>query len=151
MLYRASYVRVPKEALLTVVAFRAGGDMQVAAEYVAYNLHYISYLSGGLQTAVITHSQGGPDTMWALEWWPSTWSVTRAYLPLAPDLLGVTYAAPVFHTICPALACEPSIWQQLTGSAFENALRAHKNFKAVAPSTLIWTAVCTVQFTAFDN
>ncbi|QIW98321.1 hypothetical protein AMS68_003839 [Peltaster fructicola] len=129
--YTACYLELPQ---------RAGIDMQVSAEYVAYNLHYISYLSGGLQTAVVTHSQGGPDTMWAFEWWPSTWAVTRAYLPLAPDLLGVTYDAPIFHTICPAYACEPSIWQQMVGSAFENALRAHKNFKAVVPSTLVWTA-----------
>lgn len=121
--------------------------MQVSAEYIAYNLHYISYLSGGLQTAVVTHSQGGPDTMWAFEWWPSVWSVTSAYLPLCPDLLGVTYAATTFNTICPAYMCPPSIWQQMTGSAFLNALRQQKNFHAVVPSTLVWTSVSILSYT----
>ena len=55
-------------------------DMQVASEYIAYNLHQISALSGGLQTAVIAHSQGNPDTQWALQFWPSTQSVTRAFV-----------------------------------------------------------------------
>lgn len=55
--YTACYVTLPGRAM---------GDMQVSSEYVAYGLHMISYLAGGAQTAVISHSQGGPDTQWAL-------------------------------------------------------------------------------------
>lgn len=46
--------------LIQFLANRSMGDMQVNAEYVAYNLHYLSYLSGGLPTAVVAHSQGNP-------------------------------------------------------------------------------------------
>ncbi|QIX00790.1 hypothetical protein AMS68_006307 [Peltaster fructicola] len=127
--YTACYLELPN---------RAGVDMQVSAEYVAYGIHYMSQLSGGQKTAVITHSQGGPDTQWAFAYWPSTWAKTSYYLPLSPDLLGVTYAKLVFLAICPGYMCEPSIWQQLTGSKFLTALRQH-NFKANVPSTLTWT------------
>jgi hypothetical protein len=54
--YTACYVTLPGRAM---------GDMQISAEYVAYNLHQINTLAGGLKTAVITRSYTNgmnPDT-----------------------------------------------------------------------------------------
>lgn len=74
------------------------------------------------------------------EWWPSMIDNMQYYLPLCPDFVGVTMAQKTFDTICPGYECEPSIWQQMTGSRFENALTTH-NFKAAVPTTAIWTEV----------
>ncbi|KAK6389568.1 hypothetical protein LTR95_019702, partial [Oleoguttula sp. CCFEE 5521] len=78
--YTACYVTLPNRAM---------GDMQVSSEYIAYNLKYLSLLANGAQVAVLSHSQGGPDTQWTLRFWPSARAVTRAFVPLSPDFTGV--------------------------------------------------------------
>lgn len=118
------------------------GDMQVNAEYVAYNLHYISQLSGGLQTAVISHSQGGPNTQWALQFWPSTRNVTRAFVALSPDFAGIDLlgSTSLLSDICEGGLCQASMWQQSAGSHYYDALHSH-DFTAHVPTTSIWTQV----------
>ena len=116
-------------------------DMQISSEYVAYNLHYLSSLSGGLKPAIISHSQGGPVSQWALQFWPSTRSVARAFIPLAPDFDGVDLAISEASEICDLINCQPSLWQQSQGSNYYKALHA-KNFRALVPTTSIWSAVC---------
>lgn len=123
------------------LASRASVDIQISAQYVAYNMHYLSQISGGLKAAVVTHSQGGLDTQWALQFYPSTWQVTSAFLPLAPDLVGLSDATPFFKAVCPDYKCQPSVWQQLAGSRLEGAMRSNKNFKATVPYNAVWTAV----------
>ncbi|KAF2771874.1 alpha/beta-hydrolase [Teratosphaeria nubilosa] len=117
---------------------RAMGDMQISSEYVAYNLHYLSYLSGGLETAVISHSQGGPDTQWALQFWPSTTTVTSSFIPLAPDLSGILLFDSDLSDVCVGNICQASLWQQSSGSNYFEALH-YSNFKAQVPTTTIWT------------
>ena len=117
------------------------GDMQVSAEYVAYNLHYLSSLSGGLHPAVIAHSQGNPDTQWALRFWPSTAAVTRAFVSLAPDFTGIDMFNSDLSAICSdGDLCQASLWQQSAGSHYYNALR-NEEFKAIVPTTALWTEV----------
>ena len=116
------------------------GDMQVNAEYVAYNLHYLSSLSGGLKPAVIAHSQGNPNTQWALAYFPSTRAVTRAFVSLAPDFSGIDLLGndSLFSDICAAGLCQAAMWQQDAGSNYYQALHA-KDFTALVPTTTIWS------------
>ncbi|KAF7189161.1 Lipase B [Pseudocercospora fuligena] len=131
--YTACYVTIPNRSM---------GDMQINAEYVAYNLHYISTLSGGLQTAVIAHSQGNPNTQWALQFWPSTRNVTRAFVALSADFSGIDVLGSdtLFHDICESGVCQAALWQQAAGSEYYKALHA-ANFRAQVPTTSIWTQV----------
>jgi hypothetical protein len=130
--YTPCYVTLPSRAM---------DDMQISSEYVAYNLHYLSALSGGLKPAIISHSQGGPVSQWALQFWPSTRSVARAFIPLAPDFDGVDLAISDLSAICDLIDCQPSLWQQSQGSNYYKALHAG-DFKALVPTTSIWSKVC---------
>ena len=115
------------------------GDMQVSSEYVAYGLHLISQLSGGLQTAVLSHSQGGPVTQWALRFWPSTQKVTRAFVALSPDFSGIELADSKLSDICVGDLCQASIWQQSSGSNYYDAMHADE-FGESVPTTAIWSS-----------
>lgn len=141
MLHHASYVDIytdQKAESDAATAGRAMGDMQVSSEYVAYNLHYLSQLSGGLKPAVISHSQGGPDTQWALQFWPSTHSVTSSFIALSPDFQGIVLGYSKLSAVCVGDLCQASLWQQSAGSHYYDALHA-KNFQAQVPTTAIWT------------
>lgn len=126
------------------------GDMQASSEYVAYALHYVSYLSAGAKAAVITHSQGGPVTQWSLQFWPSTRSVTRAFVALSPDFSGIDILSSNLSTICTTIQCQASIWQQREGSHYYDALQA-KNFQALVPTTSIWSMFDEVVVPSEDN
>ncbi|KAK5109644.1 hypothetical protein LTR62_006881 [Meristemomyces frigidus] len=117
---------------------RAMGDMQISAEYVAYGLHYISALAGGVPTAVISHSQGGPLTQWALQFWPSVRTVTSSFIALSPDFAGIKLGDSDLAAICIGDLCQASLWQQSAGSNFLSALHDH-GFQAQVPTTSIWT------------
>ena len=119
---------------------RAMTDMQVSSEYVAYNLHHLSSLYGGLKPAIISHSQGGPVSQWALQFWPSTRDVARAFIPLSPDFDGVDLAISDLSAVCDLIDCQPSLWQQSQGSNYYEALHAG-DFRALVPTTSIWTKV----------
>ncbi|KAI7247653.1 hypothetical protein KC343_g5505 [Hortaea werneckii] len=127
--FTACYVTLPGRAM---------GDMQVSSEYVAYNLHYLSQLSGGLKPAVISHSQGGPNTQWALQFWPSTRSVTSSFIPLSPDFEGIDLLGSDLSSFCIGDLCQACIWQQSDGSNYFNALHGH-DFTALVPTTVVWT------------
>ncbi|KAK3721766.1 hypothetical protein LTR37_002931 [Vermiconidia calcicola] len=139
--YTPCYVTLPSRAL---------GDMQVSAEYVAHSLHQISDLAGGAKTAVITHSQGGPVTQWALRFWPSTQSVVGAFIALSPDFAGIELGNSQLSDICIGDLCQSSIWQQSSGSNYYEALHAN-DFGVKVPTTSIWTKFDGVVEPAKEN
>lgn len=114
------------------------GDMQISSEYVAYAIHMISQLAGGAQTAIITHSQGGPDTQWALRFWPSTRNITRAFIALSPDFYGIDILGHKASDFCVGDLCQASLWQQSTGSHYYAALQ-DDTFQQLVPTTTIWS------------
>ena len=114
------------------------GDMQTSVEYVSYGLHYIFYLSGGVQTAVISHSQGGPNVQWALQFWPSTRRITTSFVALSPDFAGIELLDSDLSAICVGDLCQASIWQQSAGSHYYDALHS-ENYSAQVPTTAIWS------------
>jgi len=129
------YVNPPTNIL---PAGRAMGDMQVSAEYIAYNLHYLSQLSDNLSTAVISHSQGGPDVQWALQFWPSTRKVTNSFIALSPDFTGIELLDSKLSDVCVDDLCQVCIWQQSAGSHYYDALH-YRDFEAQVPTTAIWS------------
>ena len=125
------------------------GDMQVSSEYVAYNLHYLSFLSG-LPTSVISHSQGGPNVQWALQFWPSTRSVTQAFVALSPDLSGIDLFSSALSTVCIGDLCQASLWQQSAGSNYYAALHSG-DFREQVPTTIVWSKTDEVVTPAKSN
>lgn len=114
------------------------GNMQVSAEYVAYAIHQITTLSNGASTAIISHSQGGPNVQWALRFWPSTRPITTAFIPLSPDFSGIELLGSDLHDFCIGDLCQAAIWQQSAGSAYYAAMHAD-TFEQLVPTTAIWT------------
>ena len=139
--YTPYYVTLPSRAM---------DDMQKSSEYVAYNLHYLSALSGGLKPAIISHSQGGPVSQWALQFWSSTRSIARAFVPLAPGFAGIDLAISDLSAICDLINCQPSLWQQSQGSNYYKALHAG-DFRALVPTTSIWSKVCLTHAHLVDH
>lgn len=124
--------------------------MQVSSQYVAYNLHQISSLSGGMQTAVISHSQGGPDTQWALRFWPSTRNITRAFIPLSPDFAGIELFDSKLSDVCVGDLCQACLWQQSAGSNYYTAMH-DDTFGTFVPTTSIWSQSDGVVMPAQNN
>lgn len=127
--YTACYVTLPGRAM---------GDMQVSAEYVAYNIHAISQLAGGAKTSIISHSQGGPNVQWALQFFPSTRSAVASFIALSPDFTGITFLGSKLSKICIGKLCQASLWQQSAGSQYYDALH-YENFRALVPTTSVYT------------
>ncbi|KAJ5825913.1 hypothetical protein N7474_003051 [Penicillium riverlandense] len=114
-------------------------DAQVNAEYVAYAINYISALSAGQSVGVISWSQGGLDTQWALKYWPSTRPVVADFVAISPDFHGTVEA----NFLCPALdysACTPSIFQQEWTAQFIQVLRADDGDSAYVPTTTVYSS-----------
>lgn len=114
------------------------GDMQVSAEYVAYGIHLITSLSAGVSTAIISHSQGGPNVQWALRFWPSTRPATTSFIPLSPDFSGIELLGSDLHNFCIGDLCQAAIWQQSAGSEYYAAMHAD-TFEELVPTTAIWS------------
>lgn len=113
-------------------------DAQVNAEYVAYAVNYISGITS-CNVSVITWSQGGLDTQWALKYWPSTRNVVSNFIANSPDYHGTVLA----YALCPAfpnLPCPPSIIQQEYNSNFVNTLRSNGGDSAYVPTTTIYSS-----------
>jgi triacylglycerol esterase/lipase EstA (alpha/beta hydrolase family) len=111
-------------------------DAQVNSEYVAYAINYISSISGQKKVAVISWSQGGLNTQWALKYWPSTQSVVSNFIAISPDLHG-TVLAPL---VAPLNIGDPSVLQQEYNSKFISTLRSGGGDSAYVPTTTVYSA-----------
>ena len=121
------------------------GDMQLSSSYIAYTLHALSDLASNTPVAVMGHSQANPDIQWALHFFPSTHSITSMYIGLSPDLTGIGFGTGFLRGLCDlgtdgqVSLCQPSLWQQLTGSNYHAALG--KVLKSEIATTEIWSEV----------
>lgn len=115
-------------------------DTQINSEYIAYAINYLSAITGSsTRLAVISWSQGGLDTQWAFQYWPSTRSVVEDFIPASPDFHGTTLAYfldPAFPNIIPN---PPGIIQQEYDSNFVRTLRAGGGGSPYVPSTSVWS------------
>ncbi|KAH9809207.1 Lipase B [Teratosphaeria destructans] len=113
-------------------------DIQVAAEYVAYAVNYISGISGGKNVSTISWSAGSLDGQWALKYWPSTRSKVSDKIGISPDYHG-TIEAPL---VCPGFVtagCTPATAQQNYNSTFIRTLRNNGGDSAYVPTTNVYS------------
>jgi len=122
---------------------RALSDAQVSAEYIAWSIYHLAAGSSTGKVSLISHSQGGLNVQWALNFWPAQRGMVHSFFAIAPDFHG-TAEGPL---ACLALdlatgGCNPSVIQQSVGSTFLDAINAKGN-QALVPTT--------VAFTRFDD
>lgn len=123
------WVNIPRASL---------NDAQANSEYVAYAINYISAISSDSNVAVISWSQGGLDTQWALKYWPSTRDVLEDFIPMSPDFHGTVERSFVCPSLDP-LICTPSIQQQAWETDFVRTLRADGGDSAYVPTTSVYS------------
>ena len=112
-------VELPRHAL---------GDIQLAAEHIAYAIREAWRLSGH-KVQVIGFSQGGMAPRWALRFSPDTRHKVEDLVSLSAsnhggsigDLFCGPWAAPDPNGV---FGCEPAVWQQRLESAFIAKLNA---------------------------
>ncbi|KAI6878314.1 alpha/beta-hydrolase [Hortaea werneckii] len=123
------YVNIPNENL---------GDIQLAAEYAAYAVNYISGISGGRNVSTISWSAGSLDGQWALKYWPSNRQHLSNAIRISPDHHGTILA----QLLCPGFetpGCTPAIAQQNYNSTFIATLRNNGGDSAYVPTTNIYS------------
>ncbi|KAI2998501.1 hypothetical protein CBS147346_8162 [Aspergillus niger] len=124
-----SWVNIPQASL---------GDVQVTAEYIAYSINYISSLYRS-KVNVISWSQGGLNTQWALKYWPSTRDSVGDFIAISPDFRGTIET----RLVCPWLAgimCTPALWQQGWDAKFVRTLRGFGGESAYVHTTTIYSS-----------
>lgn len=104
-------------------------------------MNYISGISANRNVSVISWSQGGLNTQWALKYWPSTRQVASNFIAISPDYKGTVEA----FIACPGfplnlLACVPSVIQQESKSDFVTTLRSDGGDSAYVPTTTVYSA-----------
>jgi pimeloyl-ACP methyl ester carboxylesterase len=99
---------------------RGLGDMQVAAEYVAYAVQRMAAMSGR-KVDIVGHSQGGLMPRWAIKWWPSVQALVDDDVMLAGPNHGVGLAANAEQSPVPLA---PVMYQFSPTSNFIRALNA---------------------------
>ena len=113
-------------------------DAQLNAEYVAYGVNYLSGISEGKNVSVITWSQGGIITQWALKYWPSLRDIIGEFIPVGADFHG-TKLAPVICPSYPKVSCAASVLQQMYDSNFVRTLRKDDGDSAYVPTTSLYS------------
>lgn len=113
-------------------------DSQQNAEYVAYGVNYLSGISEGKKVSVISWSQGGLITQWALKYWPSLRDNIGEFIPVSADFHG-TKLAPVLCPSWPKFPCAPSVLQQEYNSNFVNTLMKNDGDSAYVPTTSLYS------------
>jgi hypothetical protein len=111
-------------------------DIQVQAEYVVESIRKIASRSGR-PVSVISVSQGGAVSRWALKWWPDLRSLVGDFIGLAPTNHGV---GQTLVTVCGAGPCAPASRQVLPGSRFLAALNSGDE----TPGRLAYSVISSV-------
>jgi triacylglycerol esterase/lipase EstA (alpha/beta hydrolase family) len=113
---------------------RSMEDIQRATEYVVYAIRRMAELSGR-QVAVVGHSQGAVELLWALRFWPDLPPLVSDYVALAGPINGGALG----HILCAdSRGCVPAFWQLTPGSRFLRALHA-----APPPRGPAYTSIAT--------
>ncbi|KAJ9480092.1 hypothetical protein PHBOTO_003881 [Pseudozyma hubeiensis] len=112
-------------------------DSQVNAEYIVNAVNTLYAGSGFKKVPVLTWSQGGLATQWALTFFPSIRSKVDRLMAFAPDYKGTVLA--VLLTT-PDLASQ-SVWQQQAQSAYVTALQNAGGLTKIVPTTNLYSAL----------
>jgi hypothetical protein len=112
---------------------RAMEDIQIASEYVVHAVRRMARASGR-RIAVVGHSQGGVEPMWALRFWPDVPPLVEDLVAMATPYNGTASA----NGRCGS-ACQPSVWQQRQGSRLLGAIA-----RQPAPAGPSYTSIATL-------
>ena len=110
-------------------------DSQVNVEYIVNAVQTLYAGSGSKKVPVLTWSQGGLATQWALTFFPSIRNQVDRLMAFAPDYKG-TIEAGLLSTF--GLASQ-SVWQQQAGSAFVTALKNAGGLTSFVPTTNLYS------------
>ncbi|MGH2721306.1 MAG: esterase/lipase family protein [Actinomycetota bacterium] len=114
---------------------RSMGDIQVAAEYVVAAVRTVSARSGRT-VALVAHSQGGLEALWAVRFWPDVRERVTDVIAIGTPFNGAALAG--LWCALPG-GCQPAVWQMAPGSAFLRALHA-----APLPEGPAYTSIATL-------
>lgn len=114
---------------------RSMGDIQASAEYVVHAVRSVTARTGR-HLALVGHSQGGLQALWAVRWWPDVRSVVTDVIGLGTPFSGTLLAGLACH---PFPGCPPAVWQMAPRSAFLRAATAQP-----LPSGPAFTSIGTV-------
>ncbi|KAH9443237.1 hypothetical protein Pst134EB_027587 [Puccinia striiformis f. sp. tritici] len=99
-------------------------------------------IQSGQPISIVSFSQGGLDTQWALTFWPSAARVVRNFVALAAPFHGTTLAS----VVCPLLdvigGCLPALFQMISSSRLVKALNAPvpgSGARALVPTTSVYS------------
>lgn len=122
--WRSGYVPALREAgyPACTVDFpdRSMGDIQVSAEYAVAAVRTVAAQSGR-NVALVGHSQGGLEALWAVRFWPDVRERVTDVIALGTPFNGTALAD--LECALPG-GCQPAVWQMTRGSAFLRALHA---------------------------
>ncbi|BGP51219.1 hypothetical protein JCM10450v2_007148 [Rhodotorula kratochvilovae] len=119
-------VTIPNRSLL---------DIQVNSEYIAFLIPHLAMKSATGTIGLVTHSQGGLNAQWALDFWPAYRSLVSSFVALAAPFHGTAEGQPA----CLVVGLLTAVIQQTVGSNFLDALNVKGNV-ALVPTTSIYTA-----------
>ncbi|MPY81271.1 MAG: lipase [Actinophytocola sp.] len=103
-------------------------DIQTRAEYVTYAIYRLA----GRRISTLGHSQGGMIARWSLRFWPDTREMVDDVIGMAPSNHGTSTA----HATC-VTPSSPAIWQQRSGSRFNDALDSYQEaFVGISYTTI---------------
>jgi triacylglycerol lipase len=99
---------------------RSMGDIQVASEYAVNAIRKVAAESGR-QVALVGHSQGGLEALWAVRFWPDVREKVTDVIAIGTPFNGTVPA----DLACKLpVGCSPAVWQMTTGSQFLRAATA---------------------------
>jgi hypothetical protein len=130
--YNPVYLNVPDHLL---------SDIPDNAQYVAYAMNYLYRYTGNQKVTLVTWSQGSLDAQWSFKYFKSTRDHVSDHVAVSPDYHGTILAL----LLCPgfevgnAVACTPSVYQQVYSSNFINTLRANGGDTAYVDTTTVYS------------
>ncbi|BGP34990.1 hypothetical protein JCM10296v2_006814 [Rhodotorula toruloides] len=88
---------------------RSLGDIQTTSEYVAFAIQQLAAQSQTGKVGIVSHSQGGLNVQWALDFWLSYRSLVSAFVALAGDFHGTGEGPPAGLVLDATTGgCDPS-------------------------------------------
>ncbi len=105
--YDVCWINLPSRSMV---------DIADSGEYVAYAIKYLAPQSATGKVKIVSHSQGGPDTQFALAFFPSTRNFVSHFVGNSPDFHATQVIAALPRL--PYLLAE-SLYQQGSGSHFD--------------------------------
>lgn len=121
------------------------GDMQLAAEFIAYAVKYLAPMSTASANKInlVSYSQGGANVQWASTFWPSIRKFVKGHVALAPPMRGTASTILLCPVSSLAGGCQPSILQQTSGSNYMQAANSRRDTQSAAyaliPTTIIYS------------